>query len=77
MLSWQVPRTIYAYAWSANAGIKYLVGSIPSFFAPAVGNDSEAAAAGLATCTRPQAHVDFLHAPLFSYQAGTRAHILS
>ena len=59
------------YWLCACTGIKYLVGSIPSFFAPAVSNASEAAC--LATCSCSQAHVDFLHAPLFSYQAGPRA----
>jgi len=60
--------------WSAHAGIKYLVGSIPSFFAPGASNVSERAARDLASCTRPQTHIDFLHAPLFSYQAGIHAH---
>lgn len=46
------------------AGKDYLLDSVPEFFAPV----SEPLPAGLASCSRTPARVDFLHAPLFSYQ---------
>lgn len=47
-----------------TAGKDYLLDSIPGFFAPV----AEPLAAGLGACSRTPARVDFLHAPLFSYQ---------
>ena len=41
--------------------------SVAGFFADA--NGTTTADLGLTACTGPVARVDFLHAPLFSYQA--------
>lgn len=46
------------------AGKEYLLDSIPEFFAPL----SQPLLPGLAACSRPPARIDFLHAPLFTYQ---------
>ena len=56
------------------AGVDYLVASIPSFFGPFGGSNVSGAAElnGPDACVRPPGRIDFLHAPLFSYQA--RAH---